>query len=149
MLSISIHFYFNSIHFYSFLFISTNSYSCLVIHLYLYSFLMKSYSSLFIFNQDLCIFIHFYLNAVHFPRIEHHPKPSWKQTENVSLARLFNHLWGGVHDPPSLGPNSCIGSWSFRTQPLSRKPALLPQNPPFQESNPIPNHRQNRPKAHR
>ena len=105
MLSISIHFYFNSIHFYSFLFISTNSYSCLVIHLYLYSFLMKSYSSLFIFNQDLCIFIHFYLNAVHFPRIEHHPKASSKQTENVSLAKLFNHLWGGVHDPQSLGPN--------------------------------------------
>ena len=64
---------------------------------------MKSYSSLFIFNQDLCIFIHFYLNAVHFPRIEHHPKPSSKQTENVSLAKLFNHLWGGYMILKALG----------------------------------------------
>ena len=40
------------------------------------------------------------------PGIEPHPKPSSKPIENASLATLFSHLWGGVHDPPSPGPNN-------------------------------------------
>jgi hypothetical protein len=41
-----------------------------------------------------------------FPGVKPHPKPSSKRIENASLATRFSHLWVGVHDPPSPGPNN-------------------------------------------
>ena len=37
-------------------------------------------------------------------RIEAHPKPLSEQLENSPLTIFINHVWGGVHDPPSPSP---------------------------------------------
>ena len=49
------------------------------------------------------------------PETEPHPKPSSKHVENASLATLFIHLKGGVHDTASLGPNTTVLSHTVRT----------------------------------